>query len=430
MNQIKPKRPMSLATFLKEASSAGSGIKYSAEKAKTHRLYIPRMAWTETDENGQTVTTYYPFAEMHNIHEWKSGDKFYAAECVTDKYGNCPYCDRVQDAWDVYNERLSAAEQELRAQGLDEATIQYKLNGETDKDKRRQPNAYKGLKSVFGDELKMKAAKPYLYLLVAQYETDPTGQTPVLDKGLPKFALKVIKLPSGQVEKFQAAVANSGGVLEGNEITIAYKDLEGRAELVGQRTVAAVFPNYSFIAAYPGLQEKIEEEASKFDMESISKSFDELKALEPAACKSLADSGFAKWDTFKSQKAIGAAVVYNEYPSAVAAANAPALTAAQGMTFGLPTAPAAQQVAPAAQQAAPQVQMPQVQQTVAQPMQQAPVQMPVQQTVAQEAAPVQQAAPMQQTPPVQQSSPLMPPNAQAAAANQPAPTQNGFQFAI
>lgn len=361
MNNIRPRKMVNLSTFLKEAASIGSGVKYSAVKGETHRFYIPAMV--TADEQGAPVSA--PFAEMHMVHEWKEGDKFHSVECVSDVLGTCPCCDRVNDAWDVYNYRVDRATAELKAQGLDDAAIQYKIKGEQDAEKRRQPNAYKGLSASFMDEFKMKAAKPYLYLLVAQFETDASGQTPVCVNGLPKYTLKVMRLTKGRVESLQELYKNAGGVVEGNEFTIKYGNQENRAELVGQSNMAPVFPDYCWTRQYPGLKEKIDAEAAQFDLTSIGKSFEELKELELPAIKSLADAGFAKWDAYKAEKEVNQGAVYLEYASAVNAA-APQIgvpQAAQGMTFAIPQAaptmptqgvPVAPQMTPPVQQAAPQ----------------------------------------------------------------------------
>lgn len=425
MNVIKTRKPMSLTSFLKEASSQGSGIKYVAEKGKLHRMYIPPVQFNYMDENNQPVTEIGPVAEAHYIHEWKSGDKFYSAECTKDVYGTCPFCDRVNDAWDIYNERYAKAEAELKAQGLDEGQIQWQMRGEQDKEKRKQPNAYKGLYATFIDELKMKDVKPYMYLLVALYEMDAAGN-PVCEKGLPKFQLKVWRLPEGRVQMLYDTFASAGGRIEGNEITIQYKNIEDRAQLVGQSTVASVFPDYTWIKQYPGLKEKIDAEAAAFDMESIAKSFEELTRRELTACKSLADSGFAKWDAYKAEKAVNPNAVYLEY-NAAPSQNAPALgvgTAGNGMTFALPQAPVA---APAAAPATP----------VVPPVQQAasvipPVVNPGTPVMPPTGTPVQAAPqmPPQGTPmmpptgaaPAQATAPVIPPVASTPAAEQ-APVQ-------
>lgn len=395
MNVIKTRKPMSLTSFLKEASSQGSGIKYVPEKSKLHRLYIPRFQFNYNAEDGTPVSEVSFIGEAHFIHEWKNGDKFYSAECTKDVFGTCPFCDRVNDAWDIYNERYAKAEEELKAQGLDEGQIQWQMRGEQDKEKRKQPNAYKGLYATFIDELKMKATKAYLYLLVCQYEVDASNN-PVCEKGMPKYQLKVWRLPEGRVEALQNIFASAGGHIEGNEITIQYKNIEDRAQLVGQSTVASVFPDYTWIKQYPGLQEKIEAEAAAFDMESIAKSFEELSKRELVACKNLADSGFAKWDAYKAEKAVNPNAVYLEYATNQNAAT-PALgvgAAGNGMTFALPGAGAAPVATPnAAPAAAPQAAMP----AMGTPM------MPP------TGAPVQQAAPASNPIPTQQSAPMMPP---------------------
>lgn len=441
MNVIKTKRPMTLTSFLKEAASQGSSIKYTAEKAKLHRMYIPRFQFNYEDENGAPVSELGPIAEMHYIHEWKSGDKFYSAECTKETLGTCPFCNRVNDAWDIYNERYAKAEAELKAQGLDEGQVQWQMRGEQDKEKRKQPNAFKGLYATFIDELKMKAVKPYMYLLVALYEMDAAGN-PVCEKGLPKYQLKVWRLPEGRVQMLYDTFASAGGRIEGNEITIQYKNIEDRAQLVGQSTVASVFPDYTWIKQFPALQSKIDEEAAAFDMSSIAKSFEELTKREFAACQSMADAGFTKWDAYKAEKIINPNAVYLEY-SAAPAQNAPALGVGGantgGMTFALPggTAPAM-----------PNMGMPQAAAPTAPPTMGTPVMPPVGTSVVPPttapaqptAAPVQNAAPTQTAPmmpPTGGSTPVVPPVAQTpaqvaeAAPQATAPTgQAPFQFNI
>ena len=413
MNVIKARKPMSLASFLKEASSIGSSIKYRAEKSKQHRMYIPRGQFQDFAEDGTPIMVTAPFAESHMVHEWKLGDKFYSAECTKERLGTCPFCDRINDAWDIYNDRYAKAEAELKAKGMNDAEVQWQMRGEQDKEKRKQPNAFKGLSATFLDELKMKAIKPYMYLLVAQYELDAAGN-PITEKGMPKFNLKVWRLPEGRAQKLFDIFATAGGTIEGNEITIQYKDLDDPAQLVGQSTPASVFPDYTFIKQFPGLQEKIEEEAAAFDMESIAKSFEELKELELASAKNLADLGFAKWDAYKAEKQVNAGAVYLEYSTASATPNLNGGVQG-GTTFALPNMNAGQpQTAPAMQ--APPV-MPNVQT--------APPVMPPQQAAPVVPPTTQQAAPVQ--PPVGQAAQAAPQNVAAGADPN---AQQAFKFTI
>lgn len=356
MNAIKTKRPMSLATFLKDAASRGNGIKYRAEKNKTHRMYI--IPLTVTDEAGNTETGI--FAEAHNIHEWNSGGKFNSAECTKETLGYCPFCDRVNDAWSIYKMRIDSVTERLKAQGLDDAAIQYKIKGEQDPEKRRKPNAYKGLSSTFIDELKMKDIKPYLYVLVAQYELG-ADLNPICEDGLPKFTLKVMRLPEKRAQKLSEIFATAGGHIEDNEITIQYGDYDDAASLVGQSSIAAVFPSYQFVTTYPGLREKIAKEAAEFDITSLDKSFEELTQYEPGAAKALADAGFATWDRYVAERSINPNAKYLEYSDV--AGDTPSLNgaAASAPTFNLPNMAApvppvgtpVQPAAPAPQAAAP-----------------------------------------------------------------------------
>ena len=399
---------MSLASFLKDAASLGSGIKYRAEKNAQHRLYIVPL--TMTDEEGNSVVGIN--AEAHNIHEWKVGDKFFSAECTKDRTGTCPFCDRVNDAWSIYKMRIENVTAALKAQGLDDGQIQWKIKGEQDKDKRKQANAYKGLSAVFLDELKMKAVKPYLYMLVAQYELDAAGN-PVCEKGVPKYSIKIMKLPETRVQKLLDIFATSGGHIEGNEITIQYGNYDESASLVGQSTIAAVFPDYTYIKQFPGLKEKIEEEAAKFDMTSLDKSFEELKEFEPDAAKSLADTGFAAWDRYIAEKAVNPNALYLEYndnPAAGAPQIGQAPTAGT-TTFALPTGMAQPQAAPIAQ----------------------PVAQPVAPPVAQPTTPVQTQPVMPPTGQPVQTQPVVPPTGQAPVQTQPdaaATATPAFNFKI
>ena len=292
--------------FLREAASGGS-IKYAAEKGARHVIYIPYVENEVTNDDGTTSKVKQPVAISGDVHEWQTADgKFKACICMHDVInkspdgsllndGSCPFCDRVADAWDIYNYRKEQAEADC------------KLTGE-----ERKKHMEKTL-GTFADERKAKAARTYMYLLVAKFRTDASGNAVLGADKLPEYDIKVMKLSSSRVEKIQQQLANSGCELTGSEVVFEYPAVDDKRLQVSQSTTAPVFPGNRFTDKYPAVIEKINTDVAKFDWEKIDKSFPEWSGMSTAAAKNVVDAMFEKWDAYKLELQTNPNAKYLEY---------------------------------------------------------------------------------------------------------------------
>lgn len=292
--------------FLRDAAN-GSSIKYIAEKGAKHTIYIPYNNVQETDESGATSTHKEIIAISGAVHEWQSLDGHYKGTvCMKDvprvtddgtmlNDGSCPFCDRVDDAWAIYNYRK------------DEEDNKCKLSGEDRK---------KHLEKTFGtfaDERKAKAARPYMYMLIVKFRVDATGNAVMGTDGLPEFDLKVMKLSSSRVEKIQQQLSNSGCELPGSELIFEYPATDDRRLQVSQSTTAPVFPDNMLTRKYPAVVNKINEQIVKFDWDKIVKSFPEWAGMTTAEAKNITDALFEKWDEYRNELKTRPDAKYMEY---------------------------------------------------------------------------------------------------------------------
>lgn len=303
------KKVSDVRSFLRESAS-GNSLKYSGEKNAKHQLFIPYTVSQVTAEDGSQVEVKKVYAYSANVHEWKTSDnKFHCAVCLegifdTDDEGNqindgtCPFCNRINDAWDIHNYRMELAESECT------------LDPGKDRDEY--------MKSVVRElhkEKKASTPKPYMYLLVAQLKTTD-GVNPVIGQdGLPEFELKIMKNSSSRSDKINETFTNSGIDMEGGILAISYPNLDDRMVIASQCTFAALAANNqrAITSKYPQLINKIQEEAAKFDWEGISKSFPEWKGMSTEQAKKETDSLFRQWDEFKLASEKDPNVRYLEY---------------------------------------------------------------------------------------------------------------------
>lgn len=309
-------RPISdIKTFLRE-SAGGNGIKYSAEKGARHILYFPYITSQEVDEaTGATVTKKTICAISGAVHEWVTSDnKFKSTVCLKDiirkddngntlNDGSCPFCDRIGDAWNIYNYRK---EQE---------DINCKLTGEQRKTHLEKAN------SSFRDERKAKEVRNYMYILVIKFKLNEQGKESLGSDGLPEYELKVMKLSSSRVDKIQQQITNSGAELAGSELIFEYPNVDDKRLQVSQSTVAPVFPNNMIVTRYPDVLNKINQDVAKFEWEGIEKSFPEWAGMTSQEAKSIMDNAFEEWDKYVQEKIHNPNAKYLEYvaqtPSAV-----------------------------------------------------------------------------------------------------------------
>ena len=329
------KRITDVRGFLRDAAG-GSSIKYTAEKGVKHLIYVPYNEVKETDEDGNISTHKEPVAISGNIHEWQSPDgKFKATVCTKDfirktddgtllNDGSCPFCDRVTDAWDIYNYRKEAEEARCQLTGEDRKKHLEKAN------------------STYVDERKAKAARSYMYLLIVKFRLSPSGDPIIGTDGVPEYDLKIMKMSSSRVEKIQQQVANSGSDLPDSELIFEYPAVDDKRLQVSQSTTAPVFPQNKLTVKYPKLLDKINQDVAKFDFEGIDKSFAEWAGMTTEAAKSVTDALFEKWDEYKKLVAVNPQAQYMEYVSST-----PVTQPALG-NLGIPNIPSQVQMPTAA----------------------------------------------------------------------------------
>ena len=298
------KRVTDIRSFLRDAAG-GSSIKYVAEKGTRHQIYFPYIQ-TEDDEGNKTKI---PVAISGNVHECQSNDgKFRSIVCMADTIrkdesgqtlndGSCPFCDRVSDAWDIYNYRKEKEENECKLVGDDR--------------KKHLDKAF----SSFADERKAKAPRSYMYILVVKFNTDAQG-TPVKGKnGLPDYELKVMKLSASRMERIQQQLQNSGSDIVDSEVIFEYPSVDDKRIQVSQSTTAPVFPNNKLTAKYPELLENINKDVEKFDWDGISKAFPEWNGMTVDVARTTVNNLFEKWDEYREALKSNPDAKYLEYTS-------------------------------------------------------------------------------------------------------------------
>ena len=285
-------------SFLKGAASASS-LKYAAEAGKKHYILIPYQETNMTDdegnivmENGVPLVKKELFAYSAKVHEWTTSDnKFKSCICLKDlvrtdadgnviNNGECPFCDRVSDSWDIYRYRKE----------LEESTC--KLTGE---------NRDKHLETVlasYRNELKCRGAKDYIYILVAQFKYE-NNRLVLGSDNMPEYEIKVMRMSSSRIQKIEEQLSNSNIEFAGSELLFAYPNNDDKRLVVSQSTVAPVFKG-TVMENYPNLKDKIFEECDKFDWEnSIEKAFPEWEGMSSASASTIVDSMFVQWDSYK-----------------------------------------------------------------------------------------------------------------------------------
>ena len=118
--------------------------------------------------------------------------------------GSCPFCDRLGDAWDIYNYRKE----------LEERTC-----GKVGKDLEEH---LKNLK--LANDNKVKKAENFMYILVAQINMDEKSNPVIGQDGIPSYSLKIMRLSESQLAKIQSAADTSddGPEIPDREVIISY----------------------------------------------------------------------------------------------------------------------------------------------------------------------------------------------------------------
>ena len=299
------KRVTDVRGFLRDAAG-GTGIKYSGEKGTRHQIFFISR---DEDEVVDGVTTTKSTLDAYSgaVHEWMTTDgKFKSVVCMKDVVrkapdgsvlndGSCPFCDRVGDAWEIYNYRKDMEESKCKLTGDDRKKYLEKTIG------------------TIADERKAKTAHTYMYALVAQFRLGPDNNPVIGTDGNPEYDIKVMKLSSSRVVKLQQQIANSGCELPDSEVIFEYPNVDDRRLLVSQSTTTPVFPNNKITVRYPNVLTKIKQDAAKFDWDSIYKAFNEWAGMTVTNAKTLMDNAFEKWDEYKRNLEINPEAKYLEY---------------------------------------------------------------------------------------------------------------------
>lgn len=297
------KKVTDIRGFLRDAAG-GTSIKYVAEKGTKHLVYFPYQEQVEGDNKVKV-----PIAISGNVHEWQSPDgKFKSTVCMQDMLrkaedgtvlndGTCPFCDRVSDAWDIYNYRKEKEENECTLTGED-----------------RKKHLEKTF-ATYADERKAKTPRAYMYILVAKFHMDSAGNPVIGSDNLPEYDLKVMKLSASRMEKIQQQMANSGSELPDSEVIFEYPAVDDKRLQVSQSTTAPVFPNNKYTVRYAGLLDKIKRDVDKFDWEGIPKAFPEWAGMTVEGAKAITDGLFEKWDEYRERLKVDPNAKYLEYSS-------------------------------------------------------------------------------------------------------------------
>lgn len=328
------KQVADVRAFLRDAAG-GNSIKYAAEKGARHFIYIPfKSQKVLDDDTQQEVVTKSIIAIQGDIHEWTTSDgKFKATVCIKGVVensedgtaindGSCPICDRIADAWNVYNYRKEKEEMSCQLTG--------------DQRKNHLEKTY----ATFRDERKAKETRAYMYILVVKFRQTESGSPVMGSDGLPEYELKVMKLSASRVEKITQQVANSGAELEGAELIFEYPNVEDRRLLVSQSTTTPVFTAKMLTTMYPGLKDKINADVAKFEWDGIEKAFPEWSGMSTAEAKSIMDNSFEQWDKYQKELLANPQAKYLEYVLPSPSSN-PALDVSKDAVAPAPVIPSA-----------------------------------------------------------------------------------------
>lgn len=320
--------------FLREAQG-GNSLKYSAEKNTKHLLYIP-YSIENVNEEGVDKQVKSLISISAAVHEWTGTDGKYRSTVCLDGIvreengqllndGSCPFCARVSDAWDIYNIRKEREEASCNLTGAELEKYMKDITGK------------------LSEERKAKAARDYIYILVAKFRQDKNGAIIVNEQTkLPEYDLKVMKLSTNRSEKIIKAVENSGVEMAGTEILFDYPNTDDVRHLSTDCVTVPVIKGTanSLLGKYAGLEEKILADAEKFEWDGIEKAFPEWKGMTTVEATTIVNGLFKKYDQYKKELEVNPDAKYMEYLTS-------ATTAAPSLNVGTPVVTAEAPVAPA-----------------------------------------------------------------------------------
>lgn len=330
------KRVGSITKFMENNANVDT-LKYRAEVGAKHLIYFPfhyildENGVPEKDENGNNIKELEAISA--SIHSWNTPDgKFHSTVCtkgnvVTDDAGNilfdgsCPFCDRLGDAWDIYNYRKE----------LEERTC-----GKVGKDLEEH---LKNLK--LANDNKVKKAENFMYILVAQINMDEKSNPVIGQDGIPSYSLKIMRLSESQLAKIQSAADTSddGSEIPDREVIISYpanSSADKNTALMQSskdRTITFRGNHVKLTTKYPALLERINDDVAKWTWEGIEKSFREFEETSAISRKAVVDAMFEEWDAYKIAKESNPDAKYLEY-NKVQADKAPQINGVQMPSLG------------------------------------------------------------------------------------------------
>lgn len=270
-------------------------------------FYIPMQTAETVDADGNKTVETQPYAVALDIHEWndKNGT-YHATYCTQDlkdetHSGDCPMCRATSECWDKYRHLMELAEAECERKGL--------------KGKEAEDFMSDAKKKALSVSLAVKGAKPYLYLLAAQFEKSDTGKT-VIDKEtkLPKFSLKLLKWSDKRREEVATQFTNSGLTLQGSEIVLQYSDIpKGGDRSMVRLTTTPIFGKAMVTTEYPAIVDAINKAVAEFDFEEeAKKAFIELRDMTDSEAEIAMSDIMQEWRSFTAARKANNELTYLE----------------------------------------------------------------------------------------------------------------------
>lgn len=320
--------------FIKNASS-GNSMKYSPKQNSTDYIYFPFFTETVVDENGNQQTVRRLFARIADVHNWKGADgKNRATVCMAgitryasdnktllNKGGKCPICERVQDAWGIYNYRKELLEKSIGNSMVGDARKNY-----IDK-----------VAEGYRKELKVREKQSTMYVLIAVFKKDENDAVVInKDTGLPDYQLKMMKLGGTRTEKIMKQLKNSQQPFEGAEISIEYGDEEDKMYLVGQSTIACLYGPAKVVEGNTQLIDRITKECMEFDWEGITKIYPEWFGITDEEAEDEMNKAFDQWDKYSKEIKMNPNAKYLEYTNTDSTSNPELQNVMSGNTLQIP----------------------------------------------------------------------------------------------
>lgn len=318
--------------FLRSAAGSNS-LKYRSEAGARHQIYIPYQEVDIVDDAGNHVIQKRIIALQAKVHEWTGSDnKPKTCICLKDvvrkddsgnelNNGECPFCNRVSDAWDIYRYRKQ----------LEDA--QCTLTGDA------REKHLKKIGESLRDERKVKEARDYMYMLIVLFKTQKDG-TPILGSDhLPEYELKVMRMSAYAAESVNTQFDTAGAEMANGEFIVSYPNIEDPMLRASKKTNSPVLTERRITTLYPGVVERINKDIEKFQWDGLEKAFPEWAGMTTAAAEESMNNSFKNWDNYIEERKVNPAAQYLEYLGSSSTSNpeiSSRATTPQATGFGIP----------------------------------------------------------------------------------------------